>query len=339
MKKDVRNFFLSISAIVIFTVLAVVYVLKDDKEIVLELLRNITALQFICIVGCSLFYQFFVALSLYVITKEKYQKYHLIEAIRNTYIGAFFIGITPSSSGGQVGQIMVFRYYGVQSSDAAAILWLDFVMYQVVMIFYTFVLVLFKFLTFSSQVPILFIFVFIGFIMNGVVLFMLYGIVFFPEQFKNLCMKLIHVFSKLRFIKDKEKSMIKCENYLKAFTQYINVYRKNKKLMYKLVLINILRLTAFYSIPFLIGGIIQIKMNFVDSLALSSFVSMANNLFPVPGASGGAEIMFQNLYSTIMDTAHVATIMILWRFVTFHLSLIIGALCFIYEKFKRRVKA
>lgn len=137
-------------------------------------------------------------------------------------------------------------------------------------------------------------------------------------------------------MKNEERIIHKCDDYLEAFTVNINKNRNNKKLVWKLVAINVLRLSAYYSIPFLIGTFLHVPFDFLDSLALSSYVSMANAFFPVPGASGGTEFMFHQLYSLIISPAYVSTILILWRVVTFHLGLIIGGLSFIYEKLRRR---
>ena len=45
----------------------------------------------------------------------------------------------------------------------------------------------------------------------------------------------------------------------------------------------------------------SIKMNeFIDVMALSSFVTMANSFIPIPGASGGTEVVFSLLFSGMM---------------------------------------
>lgn len=338
MKKEMKKYTISILLVIVLTLFALWYALKDDKVAVINLLKSISPMCLILILGCSLLYHICIAASLFVITREKYSTYKFKDALCNAYVGSFFSGITPSSSGGQVGQVVIFRYSGVKSSDAAGVLWLDFVMYQVVLIVYTFFLVLFRFYRFSNENSILFILIAIGFLMNGIVLLMLFAIAFFPRQFQQICLFIINLFYKLHFIHDYDKAIHKCESYLYAFTKNINQNRNNKKLICKLIVINIVRLTLFYSIPYMIGKLIHIDMHFFDALTLSSYVSMANNMFPVPGASGGAEIMFKNLYTIIIDPIHVSTIMILWRIVTFHFSLIVGGILFIFEKVKRRVK-
>lgn len=339
MNKESRKYFFSILLMIVLTAAALWFTLKDDYQQVIGVLSSISPFNFMCITACSLVYYLFIAASLFVIAKEKYPNFKFRYALSNAYIGGFFSGITPSSSGGQVGQIYIFKKQGVDPSDSAGILWLDFVMYQIVMIFYTAVLLILRFTVFYDQMPALFMMILIGFMMNGLVLAMLFSMAFFPLQFEKICKFLISLLYKLHLIKNKEAMLKKCEDTLEAFTININKNRNNPKLILKLVLVDVLRLTAYYSVPFVIGYLVGTKMDFLDSLALSSYVSMANAFFPVPGASGGTEMMFFQLYSMILpSTAFVSTILILWRVVTFHLSLMIGGILFLVEKVKRGIR-
>ena len=102
MKKDFKKYAFSIVLLIGLTGFALWYVLKDDKDAVLAELSSISPLNFIGIMACSLFYFAFVALSLYVIAKEKYPYYKFLPSLSNAYVGGFFSGITPSASGGQV---------------------------------------------------------------------------------------------------------------------------------------------------------------------------------------------------------------------------------------------
>lgn len=337
MKKETRKYILSILLLVALTIFALWYTLKNDTDAIFAVLKSITPIKFVLILGCSLLYYAFIALSLHVITKEKYPHYKFRESLCNAYIGGFFSGVTPSASGGQAGQIYVYHKQGVNTSDAAGILWMDFVMYQLMLILYTSVLLVLRFTKFSGRMPALFTMIFMGYVMNGVVLSMLFSMAFFPNQFRKFCTSIICLLVKLHILKDKEKAVKKCEDYLEAFTVNINKNRSNKKLIWKLAIVNVLRMTAYYSIPYIIAYLIGVRIDFIDSLALSSFVSMASTFFPVPGATGGTEILFDQLYLMIMPAAFVSSTLILWRVVTFHLALVVGGCLFIIVKLKRRV--
>lgn len=59
---------------------------------------------------------------------------------------------------------------------------------------------------------------------------------------------------------------------------------------------------------------IPLKMNeFIDVMALSSFVTMANSFIPIPGASGGTEVVFSLLFNSLMKDL-TGAVLVLWRF-------------------------
>lgn len=339
MKKETKKYLISILLLIGLTAFALWFTLKDNSEQVFEILSGLSGITIVLILGCCVLYYLFIALSLYVITKEKYPHYKFRWALSNAYIGGFFSGITPSASGGQVAQVYIYKKQGVDTSDSAGFLWLDFVVYQVVLIAYTLILLFLRFSKFSGEYSALFMMILIGFLMNGAVLMMLFSMAFFPKKFKQICIFAVKLLSKMHLVKDTQKAIQKCDDYLEAFTTNINKNRNNKKLIVKLIFVNIARLTAYYSIPFMLGALIGTSFDFVDSMALSAFVSMANAFFPVPGASGGTEMMFFTLYSLIISPVYVSTILILWRVVTFHLGLVVGGILFIFEKFRRRMIA
>ena len=94
------------------------------------------------------------------------------------------------------------------------------------------------------------------------------------------------------------------------------------------------RLSLYYSLPFVIALALHIplKMNeLIDVMALSSFVTMANNFIPIPGASGGTEVVFSLLFSGMMKNL-TGAVLVLWRFSTYHIVLIIGGVLFVFVK-------
>ena len=53
---------------------------------------------------------------------------------------------------------------------------------------------------------------------------------------------------------------------------------------------------------------------------------------PIPGASGGSEGVYFMLFSPILGTIGTPTTMLIWRFITYYLGLIVGGLVFAVNK-------
>jgi hypothetical protein len=119
-----------------------------------------------------------------------------------------------------------------------------------------------------------------------------------------------------------------------SFTREIKKLTKDWKTIIICAFINFIRLTLLYCLPFVIAKFMGIKIGwnlFLDVVALSSFVYMANSFIPIPGASGGTEVLFNIVFASIFGTLSSA-VMILWRVSTYHIILVLGGIIFLAAK-------
>ena len=72
----------------------------------------------------------------------------------------------------------------------------------------------------------------------------------------------------------------------------------------------------------------------VTVIAMSSFVTMANTFIPIPGASGGTEWAFVAIFTQIIQPTLAKSVMIFWRFSTYHFVMMVGGLVFVFAKRK-----
>ena len=339
MSKVSRKYIINLLLILGLTGFALWFALKDDYVQVLEVLANVSIIGIIAIILFSLAYNLLIGCILTLLARQYKADYKLSQGIVNAFVGSFFSGITPSASGGQFGQVYVFKKQGINMSDAASLLWLDFVVYQTVLMLYAAILMLLKFGYYYAHYSFLFGLIFIGFLINFSVIGALWTMAKFPKIYVKLSRHVVALLYKMKIVKDKEKTLDTWGKQLANFTIEINRNRNNKPLIIKIVLINILRLTVFFSLPYLIGLMMHVPasdMPLLDVIALSSFVTMSNSFFPVPGASGGTEMMFVQIFSILISSKFASSIMIIWRFATYHLVLLIGGLLFILVKQKSK---
>ncbi len=264
---------------------------------------------------------------------------HSLSLVRGSalaVIGAFGSGITPSSTGGQLFQLMAIRKMGVNVADAASILWIDFLIYQIVMIVMVLALLLFR-LSHFLGISGLFTMVIIGFILNSFVLVFLF-ILAKSNKFHNwVANRGIHILHRFKLIKSPERTLSKIEKALKRFTHCLDILIHNKKVVFLGIVMNIIRLLLLFSFPYIIAKALKAPItykSFYDVLALSSFVMMINVFIPLPGASGGTELTFVGMFSTIIESSYLTPLMLIWRFMTYYLVMIVGAIWFIYYKRK-----
>ena len=174
----------------------------------------------------------------------------------------------------------------------------------------------------------------VGYLINAIVILALYTMALFPKVYIRLSRTLVKILAKIKLIKDPEKTLESWTLQMTSFTTEIRNISKDKKSILTCSLVNVIRLTLLYSLPFFIGKALNIPLRpeqMIDVIALSSFVTMANSFIPIPGASGGTEVVFTLLFGSLMGSV-TGAVMILWRFSTYHIVLLIGGITFALAK-------
>ncbi|WP_290172093.1 lysylphosphatidylglycerol synthase transmembrane domain-containing protein [uncultured Dubosiella sp.] len=315
--------------IAVITIVALWFALKDNYQEVVHAIGKLNGFSLTIILVWGILYTCVWGL-VYVVLGRKFKKnYSVLNGIVVAFTGTFFSGITPSATGGQFGQAYIFKKQGI----GASILWADFIIYQTTMMVYVTILFCMKFFYYSHQSA-WFTLVLAGYVVNFVVIFGLYTMALFPKIYIHLSQWIVKVLSRLRILKNPEKTLESWTLQMTSFTSEIKKLAGDKKAIVECMLINTVRLTMLYALPFLIARLLGIHLamdQLVDVIALSSFVTMANSFIPIPGASGGTEMMFSILFSPIMGSL-TSAVLILWRVSTYHIILVVGGVIFMVAK-------
>ena len=177
-----------------------------------------------------------------------------------TLLGQYFNCITPSSTGGQPMQVYYFTKFGVPMSHAMTALLSKFIMYQFVLTGYSAVVLIARFNNFSTDYAPLMALVILGFIINTIVIILLFMLAFFKKPVKKLAVwavKLlakIHIF-KFRFIKSEEDKIKKIRSVEEIVDEYHDNFvfiKKKPWLIIRLIIYNVIQLTAYFSISYVI---------------------------------------------------------------------------------------
>lgn len=334
MKKT--NYALNFTLIVLFTSLSLYLALYNRFEIVMGHLKTLSFQDLFRIFMYGISYTFIIGW-IYKLLGKKYKfKYTYKEGLQVAFVGSYFSGITPSATGGQFGQIYVLKKQGVSISDGASLLWKDFILYQSTLVLYTFILMVLRFSYYYETHSNFFIFVLIGFLVNSVVIVFLFTMAFFPKLYAFLCKKVLKFLQKVHIIKNPEDIFSSINEHLLSFTKEIRLLKDQKDLIVQCVLLNIVRLTLLYAFPMYIAKCMHIDVSFgqlLDIITMSAFVFTANAFFPLPGSSGGSEAAFLLIFQTMFTIDQTSSIMIIWRFATYHLIMIIGGIVFACLKY------
>lgn len=243
----------------------------------------------------------------------------------------FFNAITPFSSGGQPFQVYILSKQKIDVSKSTNALIQNFLSYQIALIVMGILAIIINiFLNIIPNTSLLRHIVIIGFIVNVLVL----AIILFLSKAKSINTKLFNKIINFifKFIKNKESLKSKINAKIDEFYQANEYYKANKFLLVKTILFNVISLLFLYSIPLFIFYSIGQNISLIDSIVCSSYTFFIGSFVPIPGGTGGLEYAFLEFFKVFSGTAVISTCMILWRFITYYLSMILGAISLLFIK-------
>lgn len=327
MKKKIKNklFFL---LLIILTGIVLYFSLRNDFYSILKELYSANIWWLLVALFLTLGQYFFISISMNRIIRKYKPDYSLGQTIRLKFKSKFFDAITPTSSGGQPYQIYSLNSSGISVLDSTNICLQDFVVYQFALVLVGIIAIILNYIfNIFPQNSGLKILVAIGFIINLSVAVVLY-LISFTKKFNNFVYKkVISLCLRLHILKDKEK----VEN---AFLQYTENVKsgtssllKDKKCLLEIFLFQFIGLIINYLIPlfilFAIGD--YSSFNLIDCLVASAYVFLMGSYIPLPGGTGGIEFGFVSFFGTFLTGSKLTALMLIWRFITYYFTMIIGA--------------
>jgi glycosyltransferase 2 family protein len=329
MKKLFSQTWFTILYILILSGLALGLALYDSFEVVIQTISQVNKLSLLLMAFWGLLPYLAHGLILKLMASHMMPKYRFIDGFINSLVGGFMSGVTPSSTGGQFAQSYTFKKQGLKASHGAGIIWLDFFLYSITLVVIALLLFFTNFTKFAhSSITLVF---GLGLLINVIIIVLLGLMVFKPELYRKLMHFIIHITERWKWVKQKEKMIHAWDQILEHFYEAQTVVTENRGMLWQLFGLNALRILFYFSTPLMIGLILNLEIHWsmvIELIALASFVTIANTFVPLPGAAGATESLFVLTYSTVLGKASAASIMILWRFFSFYLILIIGGILF-----------
>lgn len=312
---------------VILVVIVFYFVFKDLAfRDVLIIFKNSNKLYLILALICMSCYSLLEGLNVKIVLNSLGDKVKY-SACYKYAVGSFFTAsITPSSSGGDPMALFLMTRDKLPVSHSAITLLTKLMCYQIVVIsvsVISFITTYKQTITLLGNMKFL---VFLGLFLN-ILVFSLYFLIIFFKQIMvflvDLLCKLLH---KLHFKKAnslEEKIKVQIEEYSAAAL----VLRNNKKIVLKVVLVTLLQVLIFYSIPYFVYLALGLhETSILKFITTQAILYVAVSALPFPGAVGISEAVFMKLYKTLFNPLVLGSAMFITRFINFYLFVIITGL-------------
>lgn len=244
-------------------------------------------------------------------------------AVKVTMIGQYYSNITPLASGGQPVQLYVLKDGNISLSNGTAILISKFLLFQIGVTLYSFLLAVYKIkllVNFNNSASI---FVITGLTINMIMLTAIVLIAFNQHVLLKLCDFLLKILHKMHIVKNIEKIMNKTEKFISEYKNSIGKLKEDYYYTIKMFAITFIQLTVFFSTTYFVYKSFNLnESNILDLICLQSFLYMAVSFIPTPGTAGASEIGFVLLLGQLFPHSLISAALLLWRGVSFYFSLI-----------------
>ena len=328
MKKNFWNIASIIFVIIVF-IFTIYMILKDGTENFVSMISNIEYSWIIIGLIATVIYWVLEGMCFHVITKKLYPKQKFYSCFRLAVIGRFFNNITPMSAGDQPMQLMIMKNEGKTISDGASILLTRFIVYQIILVLYTIVIMLFKYTYFADMIDNLMFFAMIGFIFNIIVVLFLITIVINKTLISKLSEYCIRLLNKIKIIKNPEKKIEKINETIDEFQEQFKQMKNEKVIIAKVAIYTIIEITVLYSLNYIVyralGNNIE---SFWTIISAQAILAMVTVYMPTPGAALAAEGGFYIIYSSYFESSVIPIAVLLWRIYTFYLPIVVGMIIF-----------
>ena len=323
--------------LILVSVITCYLVVKDSVRDVRGIIASCNILFIVLAFITALVSDLFKGLSLFTVAKKCEADLSLKDAYSLQLETNFFNGVTPFALGGQPFQLYLLKHRNkLPYVKGSYIIFCDYYAFQIVLLFFT---VLFFFINLVFHVielnSILNTFLLLGFLVHvGTFSVLIYAS---KSKTNSLALKFIHLLKKMHIIKKEKKIKKKVDKRLNKLRVLINEFQKDKKLVIKTVVYNGLKL-IFYSLAIVfIFKSIDVVVNPGVAIIAGVFTWVMASFVPIPGATGGVEFSFITMFETLFAESLVASAVILWRFTSYYLMVIFGAILFVImnKKFKK----
>lgn len=306
-------------------------VLKDNFAKSMKLLFESNLFWILAAIGLFVIHVFLEAVAMHLITKQHHKKYPFWKMFRLQGMTKFFNGITPFSSGGQPLQVYELTKGGLPPAKATNVIVEYFILFQIAVVSMGTISTILNYIfNFYKYVPALRYFYMFGYIVNFILLIIVFMASVNIEKNKRMAIWINNVLYKIKIVKNKEKNQKKLDKFFSDYFAGFQKLKNNKKLMFKVVLVLIACLSVYFLIPQLVFNALNIphQLNIFTSIITGVYIFIMSSFVPIPGAAGGVELGFVSFFANFVPKKLLPPALIIWRFITFYLPTLVGGIIY-----------
>ena len=342
MSPKLRN---TLSIIFVFISIAAVIIIAFSNQELGDAWAAMSSLdiRWVCgILLCWAAYPFFDSMGTWFCVRDSKSGISVGRTFVSTIIGLFYSNITPSAAGGQPMQVNSLRKAGVPVGMGTMAATTRFVSNQIVVSAASLILLLTHRAFVYEQLDGAIWAVRLGWIINFSAVPLVLLAAFRRDWIQKAARWVTGLLHRIKIVKDEEYAVSAVTATLDTYhTAFIDLVRSPGRIILQL-------LSSLLSFAGLFGAVYFVYRAFglqgVPAgrlITISSLLYVSASYTPLPGASGAQEGGFLLYFQGIFTNGTIGVALLVWRFFTYYLFLIVGAAVVLLEKFlaKKNVTA
>lgn len=323
--KKIRNYII----LLLFTILVLYLTLKDNFSSIVNTILQMNPLWFILTLVLMLVCCGFKTVVLKKYVNQYKKDYSYGKALKLQLESAFFNGITPFSSGGQPFQIIILKNEGVKVGHSTNVIFIASFIYQFsLFIISTVCIIANQFLHLFSPDSHMKYLSILGYVINIGFMGFLLLIIFHKGMKKKIVKFVSKILSGMKFIKNRDNIVSKLDETTDTMEESAVLIRKDRKCFIISTICDVIANVIYCSIPFFLGLAMGLgaDISLVNAIITSAYIILIGFFVPIPGGTGGLEYAFVTLFLNFVTDPIARSMMLVWRFVTYYLGVIVGGI-------------
>lgn len=320
---------------IVLTITAVFFIAFSNQDLsnAWEAIQKMNLGWLACIFACWLVYTVADAMNYWFYLRGQGFKISIGRSINVALIGFYYCNITPGSAGGQPMQVNSFRKAGIPVGYGTMAVTIRFIANQTMISVIALVLYLLNRDFVHKQLEGAVWLVWIGWLINFAAVPLVILAAFKRNWIQKLAEWLISLLNKIHLVRNKESAVSNVTEVLDTYhTALLDLMHSPAQILLQFACSTIGMLALFGTTVFVYFAFGQTGTPWYHVLTISCLLFISASYTPLPGASGAQEGGFLLYFRNIFKDGTIGLALLVWRFFTYYLYLIVGVFTILIEK-------
>lgn len=261
----------------------------------------------------------------------------LLRCISYSFIGFFYSGITPSSTGGQPVQLYYMKKDGNSLADSSVVLMTIGLLFKFVLVIVGVILFAFWQDPLRQYLQKYFNLYLLGLALHVILVVLLLALMAAPEKMRALILRVEHLLTRFKVWKASDERKEKINGFIDGYRDAVHFLARQKSRVCVAVAVTFLQRCSMFLLTGLVYfGFSQQGTSLVTILLLQASVSVAVDMLPLPGAQGITELMYFHTFCQVFPKGYLMPSLYVTRGISFYFLLVVSLLVVVGNHIYRR---